>query len=56
MFQEGYTDVQNLEASLGPIDLASILTTAENAEEGTLCIDYDLSFSDETNFVSDAFI
>ena len=43
-----YTDVQNLEASLGPIDLSSILTTAENAEEGTsLCIDYDLSFSDE---------
>ena len=45
-----YTDVQNLEASLGPIDLSSILSAVENSEENaSLCIDYDLSFSDENS-------
>ena len=45
-----YTNVENLEASMGPKDLSSILNTTKNSKENTsLCIDYDLSISDENS-------
>jgi hypothetical protein len=45
-----YTNVENLEASMGPKDLSSILNITKNSEENTsLCIDYDLSISDENS-------
>ena len=44
-----YTDIENLKYSAGPFDFASLLIFSDESEQTSLCIDYDLSFSDENS-------